>query len=73
MFAVFGKLRQSQRDVGAVTWASMSAFKPPFVNPEPVQRNPVVVRDGVQVLTLDWSALLDRERERGVPRFRVLV
>ncbi|CAE7744787.1 unnamed protein product [Symbiodinium sp. CCMP2592] len=53
MFAVFGKLRQSQRDVGAVTWASMSAFKPPFVNPEPVQRNPVVVRDGVQVLTLD--------------------
>ena len=28
MFAVFGKLRQSQRDVGAVTWASMSAFKP---------------------------------------------
>ena len=53
MFAVFGKLRQSQKDVGAVTWTSMSAFKPPIVNPEPVQRNPVVFRDGVHVLTSD--------------------
>ena len=53
MFAVFGKLRQSGRYVGAVTWASMAAFKPSFGNPEPVLRNPVVFRDGVQVLTLD--------------------
>ena len=31
MFAVFGQLRKSQRGTGGVTWANMSAFKPPFV------------------------------------------